>query len=82
MFYFVSYDGHDGSINTCESREGSFDETALNSEFDTSGPPDWTPSYQVLEIDETTYDSVNPNKELYQVDWATDPESLPQVVLI
>lgn len=79
MFWFVTYNGHDGTIHTCEERDGSFDEMALTIEFDTSGPPDWTPSYTPLEIDETTYDLVSPDPSQYKVDFG-DEETLPSVV--
>jgi len=78
-FWFVTYNGHNGEIHSCEARDGAFDEETLTREFDTSGPPNWTPSYIPLEIDETTYNTVSANPEGYKVDFG-DTETLPSVV--
>lgn len=81
-FWFVTYNGHDGTLHSCEEREGTYDEAALSAEFGTSGPPDWTPSYLPLEIDEATYDDIIADGlEAYIVDMG-DSEMLPLVVAV
>lgn len=80
-YWFVTYNDQTGIIHTCEEREGSFDLSSLRAEFDTSGAPDWTPSYEPLEIDETTYNNVHPDPSQYKVDFGDD-ETLPSVVSV